>query len=88
MQYIKERPRCRKEIEKLLLEYSISTLKNIANGFLIGINDHKIFVSDGIKTQARKMYYEINKKPPIIEQNINPLRRRVIPGKKYKNIYE
>ena len=54
----KERPRCRKEIEKILLEKKEVSLIDIASGRPRFKNSPKIFFGDGLKYQARKMLAE------------------------------
>lgn len=54
----KERPRCRKEIEKILLEKKEVSLVDIASGRPRFKDSPKIFFGDGLKYQARKMLAE------------------------------
>lgn len=52
--YRKERPQCRKVIERIL-EEGYATLKDIARGWCL---DAGHLFSDGLRTQARKMLEE------------------------------
>jgi hypothetical protein len=54
----KERPRCRKEIEKILLEKKDVSLVDIASGRPRFKKSPRIFFSDGLRIQACKMLAE------------------------------
>ena len=56
----KERFRCRKRIEEILKENPLATLEIIAKGgFYLEVGKtQKVFCSDGLKIQARKMLEE------------------------------
>ncbi|MFA6074131.1 MAG: hypothetical protein WC758_08490 [Candidatus Woesearchaeota archaeon] len=51
----KERPKCREVINNILKENKGITLKDIAE---FGIGKRKVFISYGIKVQAKKMLDE------------------------------
>ncbi len=53
-----ERPQCREEIEKILVEKKEVSLADIASGRPRFKDSPKIFFSDGLKYQARKMLAE------------------------------
>lgn len=52
-----ERPNCRKYIIDLIHLHKIP-IKDLANGFYFDKDGRKVFLSDGLKIQARKMMRE------------------------------
>jgi len=55
--YAQDRPNCRKYICDLINLYKIP-IKDLANGFYFDKDSKKVFLSAGMKIQARKMMRE------------------------------